>query len=33
LWGLLVLFLWMKRWRIEKNASLNDHKCAKMTLG
>jgi asparagine synthase (glutamine-hydrolysing) len=32
LWGLLVLFLWMKRWRIETNASLNDHNCAKMTL-
>jgi len=32
LWGLLVLFLWMKRWHIETNASLNDHNCAKMTL-
>jgi asparagine synthase (glutamine-hydrolysing) len=32
LWGLLVLFLWMKRWRIETNASLNDHNCADMTL-
>jgi asparagine synthase (glutamine-hydrolysing) len=33
LWGLLVLFLWMKHWRIEACASLNDLKCAKMTLG
>jgi asparagine synthase (glutamine-hydrolysing) len=32
LWGLLVLFLWMKHWRIETNASLNDHNCADMTL-
>jgi asparagine synthase (glutamine-hydrolysing) len=32
LWGLLVLVLWMKRWRIETNASLNDHKCADLTL-
>jgi asparagine synthase (glutamine-hydrolysing) len=32
LWGLLVLFLWMKRWRIEINASLNDHNCANLTL-
>ena len=32
LWGLLVLFLWIKRWRIETNASLNDHNCADMTL-
>jgi asparagine synthase (glutamine-hydrolysing) len=32
LWGLLVLFLWMKRWRIESYAALNDHNCADMTL-
>jgi asparagine synthase (glutamine-hydrolysing) len=32
LWGLLVLVLWMKRWRIEAKASLNDHKCADLTL-
>lgn len=32
LWGLLVLFLWMKRWGIEKSASLNDHNCANLTL-
>src|SRR6202161_3437877 len=29
LWGLLVLFLWMKRWGIDSCASLNDHNCAK----
>jgi asparagine synthase (glutamine-hydrolysing) len=32
LWGLLVLFLWMKRWRIQTNAGINDHNCADMTL-
>jgi len=32
LWGLLVLFLWMKRWRIDSYASLNDHNFANMTL-
>ena len=32
LWGLLVLFLWMKQWGIGKSASLNDHNCAKLTL-
>jgi len=32
LWGLLVLFLWMKRWRIQTYAALNDHNCVDMTL-
>jgi len=32
LWGLLVLFLWMKHWKIETSASLNDHNCANMTV-
>jgi asparagine synthase (glutamine-hydrolysing) len=33
LWGLLVLFLWMKHWRIESYAPLNDRNCVNMTLG
>ena len=32
LWGLLVLFLWMKHWRIETSTSSADLKCANMAL-
>jgi asparagine synthase (glutamine-hydrolysing) len=32
LWGLLILFLWMKHWRIETNVSSADLKCANMAL-
>jgi asparagine synthase (glutamine-hydrolysing) len=32
LWGLLVLFLWMKRWRIQAYAAINEHNYVDMTL-
>jgi asparagine synthase (glutamine-hydrolysing) len=32
LWGLLVLFLWIKHWGIETSAPLIDHNYAKMSL-